>query len=192
MVLWYVVLYLAIINIFAFVLFGVDKRRARKQLWRISEKNLFLSAVFGGSVGALLGMYFFHHKTKHWYFVLGIPLILVVQAAILAVLWYLAAFVMTGQPQNLDEALAWQSEHYDTSFYEKLEKTDYTVTGSGEYVLHVQLLKNPKAKGRYIILSHGYTDNRIGSCRSGKGYKGKISGIAAAWTYLNILETFVK
>ena len=75
------ILYLCIINLAAFFLMASDKRRARKGLWRIPEKTLFLSAVLGGSAGALLGMYTFHHKTRHWYFVIGMPLILILQAA---------------------------------------------------------------------------------------------------------------
>ncbi len=67
------------INIAAFALFGADKKKARRGDWRISEKALFLSAVLGGSLGALIGMRLFHHKTKHWYFVIGILAILVLQ-----------------------------------------------------------------------------------------------------------------
>ena len=58
---------------------GLDKRKAKKNLWRIPEKTLFLSAILGGSAGAIAGMYVFHHKTRHWYFVIGMPLILVIQ-----------------------------------------------------------------------------------------------------------------
>ena len=73
------IVYLLLINIAAFALFGADKRKARRGDWRISEKALFLSAVLGGSLGALIDMHLFHHKTKHWYFVIGIPAILVLQ-----------------------------------------------------------------------------------------------------------------
>ena len=73
------IVYLLLINIAAFALFGADKKKARRGDWRISEKALFLSAVLGGSLGALIGMQLFHHKTKHWYFVIGIPAILVLQ-----------------------------------------------------------------------------------------------------------------
>ena len=59
--------YLLLMNLIAFVLMGLDKRRARRDKWRISEKTLFLPAVLGGSLGAILGMRLFHHKTKHWY-----------------------------------------------------------------------------------------------------------------------------
>ena len=74
-----VIIYLVLINLAAFVLMGLDKRKARKNLWRIPEKTLFLSAILGGSAGAIAGMYVFHHMTRHWYFVIGMPLILVIQ-----------------------------------------------------------------------------------------------------------------
>lgn len=73
-------IYLVFINIFAFLLMGIDKKKAKTGAWRISERNLFLSAVAGGSVGAILGMQIFRHKTKHWYFRLGMPAILIIQA----------------------------------------------------------------------------------------------------------------
>ena len=100
---------------------------------------------------------------------------LVIILAVLIILgllaaWLLAGFTMTGRRQTLDEAMQWQSEHYDTSFYQTTEKTDYTVSGTDGYVLHVQLLKNPEPTDRFIILSHGYTDNRIGSLKYVKMY----------------------
>lgn len=76
--------YLALINLFGFLLMGEDKRRAKNHLWRISEKNLFLCALLGGSLGVWAGMYVFRHKTKHWYFVAGMPLILAAQIFLLA------------------------------------------------------------------------------------------------------------
>ena len=74
-----VIIYLVLINLAAFVLMGLDKRKAKKNLWRIPEKTLFLSAILGGSAGAIAGMDVFHHKNRHWYFVIGMPLILVIQ-----------------------------------------------------------------------------------------------------------------
>ena len=71
--------YLIIANLAAFALMGADKRRAQRCRWRIPERTLFLSALVGGSLGAILGMYFFHHKTKHLHFVVGLPLILLAQ-----------------------------------------------------------------------------------------------------------------
>lgn len=73
--------YLVIINLLSLFLMAEDKRRARRHLWRIPERTLFAAALVGGSVGALLSMYLFRHKTRHWYFVVGMPLILVAQLA---------------------------------------------------------------------------------------------------------------
>ena len=71
--------YLLGMNILGFSLMFSDKRRAARGRWRIPERTLFLAAVFGGSLGSILGMWLFHHKTKHWYFALGMPLILFIQ-----------------------------------------------------------------------------------------------------------------
>ena len=80
--------YLVVINLVAFLMFGVDKSRARKHQWRVAERSLFLVALVGGSLGAICGMFFFRHKTKHWYFRLGLPLILLVQILLLAAVYY--------------------------------------------------------------------------------------------------------
>lgn len=79
---WMIAAYLIAVNICAFALMGIDKRRAKKKgARRIRERTLFLSALLGGGLGAFLGMWGFRHKTKHWYFVLGIPLITIAEAA---------------------------------------------------------------------------------------------------------------
>lgn len=83
----FILLYLLIINIFTFCIYGIDKRKAKKGKWRISEAILLLSAFAGGSVGALIAMYLFHHKTKHWKFKLGIPLFLFIH--IIIIIFYL-------------------------------------------------------------------------------------------------------
>ena len=83
-----IILYLIIINLLAFLLMGLDKRKAKRHKWRIPEKTLFLSAIIGGSIGALLGMQVFRHKTKHASFRIGMPCILIVQIA-LAVPYYI-------------------------------------------------------------------------------------------------------
>ena len=83
----------------------------------------------------------------------------------------LAGFVMTGKRQTLAEALTWQRDHYDISFYDALEKENYTVISELDgYVLHAQLLRCPEGSDRYVICSHGYTDNRIGSLKYARFY----------------------
>ena len=80
--------YLLLVNAAGFLLMLVDKIKARKNLWRIPESTLLLSAAIGGSIGSLAGMYTFRHKTKHLKFTLGVPAILILQIA--AVLYLLA------------------------------------------------------------------------------------------------------
>lgn len=75
--------YLVLVNLASFCLMGIDKRKAIKHKWRIPEKTLFLSALLGGSLGAVLGMQIFRHKTKHWYFVWGMPAILICQIGVI-------------------------------------------------------------------------------------------------------------
>ena len=105
-------------------------------------------------------------KKRKWPKRLLIGFLVLILVAIVAVPLLLASFVMTGgDRQTLDEAMQWQSERYDTSFYDELEKSDYEVAGYEGYTLHVELLKNPKATDRYVIISHGYTDNRMGALK---------------------------
>ncbi|MCR5789788.1 MAG: DUF1294 domain-containing protein [Lachnospiraceae bacterium] len=87
-------IYFAAINLAAFIIFGIDKGRAKRNRWRISEGTLFSLAIFGGSAGALLGMFCFHHKTQKKRFAIGIPLILFLQAALIA-------FILIAQPFSL-------------------------------------------------------------------------------------------
>ena len=78
----YFLLYLLLINAVAFLLLLVDKLKAKKNRWRIPERTLFGSALLGGSIGAILGMYTFRHKTRHLSFTLGMPAILIAQVAL--------------------------------------------------------------------------------------------------------------
>ena len=84
-------IYLVVVNLAAFLLYGSDKRRAKRRQWRVSERNLFLAAILGGSIGALAGMRAFRHKTRHWYFRFGIPLILVLQVLLVWAVYTKAA-----------------------------------------------------------------------------------------------------
>ena len=83
------ILYLLIINAAGLLLMLVDKYKAKKNLWRIPENILFLFAFLWGSLGTTLGMKFFRHKTKHWYFRYGFPAILILEiAGVLWLVWY--------------------------------------------------------------------------------------------------------
>ena len=75
----YIAIYLILVNLTGFIQMLADKQRAKKGAWRIPEKMLFLVAIIGGSIGSILGMYTFRHKTKHMSFVIGMPLILILQ-----------------------------------------------------------------------------------------------------------------
>ena len=76
-------IYLIAVNVVGFAMMGIDKNRAKRGEWCIPEKTLFTCALLGGSLGTTLGMSTFRHKTKHWYFKYGMPLILVVQVLLI-------------------------------------------------------------------------------------------------------------
>ena len=78
--------YLLAINVVAFIMYGIDKYKAKKATWRIPEATLLLLAVLGGSIGAWMGMKVWHHKTKHKKFKYGIPAILLIQIALMTYL----------------------------------------------------------------------------------------------------------
>ena len=77
-----VIAYLVVINIAGFASMGIDKSKAKRHAWRIPEATLFSIALLGGSIGSILGMQLFRHKTKHWYFVVGMPVIYFAQLAL--------------------------------------------------------------------------------------------------------------
>ena len=80
-----VLIYLVVINVVTFFMYGIDKWKAKKSRWRISEATLLMMAIIGGSIGAWLGMKVWHHKTLHKKFKYGVPLILITQLAL--ILW---------------------------------------------------------------------------------------------------------
>lgn len=83
-----IAIYVILINLFGLAVMGIDKYKAKKKTFRIPEATLFTVAIFGGSLGTTLGMFLFHHKTRHWYFLYGMPLILLVQLAIIYFLFH--------------------------------------------------------------------------------------------------------
>ena len=86
-----ILIYVIIMSIISFCQIGIDKGRAEKLAWRISERALFLTALIGGSFGCLIGMYFFHHKTRHLRFTLGIPLIMLLHIFALYLVFFILA-----------------------------------------------------------------------------------------------------
>lgn len=80
--------YLAVVNVITFLLFGIDKYKAKRSKWRIRESTLIWLSVSGGSIGAWLGMKVWHHKTQHKKFQYGIPFILFMQAGGAIAIWY--------------------------------------------------------------------------------------------------------
>lgn len=82
-----ILVYLLIMTIVGIIVMKVDKVKAEKQKWRIKERSLFLVSLLGGSLGTWLGMYIFRHKTKHWYFVVFMPLILILHVVLIAYLF---------------------------------------------------------------------------------------------------------
>lgn len=83
------VMYYAItLNILNFMLMGLDKWKAKKRAWRIPEATLFIIALIGGALGGTIGMHLFHHKTRHWYFRYGMPLIFLFHIALILFLMH--------------------------------------------------------------------------------------------------------
>ena len=89
-VLSYIAVYLFVINLAGFIVMAIDKSKARRNKWRVPEAILFLFAIFGGSIGCLLGMRIFHHKTQKPRFYIGMPVILGIQVLMLLYLIFLA------------------------------------------------------------------------------------------------------
>jgi uncharacterized membrane protein YsdA (DUF1294 family) len=75
----YIIIVLLVLNIFGFILVSLDKYKAKNRLWRIPERTFFLLSILGGSLGVYIGLFFFNHKTRRWYFMTLIPLIILAQ-----------------------------------------------------------------------------------------------------------------
>ncbi len=84
-----VLAYIALISVVAFAAMGIDKKKAEKHKWRVPEKVLFLFVLLGGGLGGILGMQIFRHKTKHWYFAVGFPLIAIIEYAAIIYLLFI-------------------------------------------------------------------------------------------------------
>lgn len=155
--------YIIIINLIGFLLMGTDKSRARRGRYRISEKTLFMTAVIGGSIGVLTGMYVFRHKTLHLTFVFGIPAILIIQLLIIGFLLSMNRKHMESPAQAVEYELELiQNLDADTiqSFvsYENLTGSQITPSETGpETTRAIQLFFR---NFRYKILNETITDDK--------------------------------
>ncbi|MCR5742333.1 MAG: alpha/beta hydrolase [Lachnospiraceae bacterium] len=91
--------------------------------------------------------------------------VVIVLVSLVVAMLLLARYTVHGKRQSLEEAKKWQSEHYDISWYDELDKYEYIVRTEDKYKLHVQIVRNPNKTDKYVILSHGYTDNRYGTLK---------------------------
>ena len=107
----YAVAYIVIVNILAFSFFGIDKSAAIQQKQRIPNRVLLLTAVFGGSLGSLVGMYTFRHKTKKWYYTITVPVLLLIQ--IVAAVLLLSSCGSSYTRISQDEAMQMMQEQTD-------------------------------------------------------------------------------
>lgn len=81
--------YILIVNLLGFAAMGIDKHKAKAGSYRIPEATLFILALIGGSIGSTIGMFFFRHKTRHWYFLVFMPAILILQViSVIAVCYF--------------------------------------------------------------------------------------------------------
>lgn len=173
-------LYVILINVVTFVIYGIDKLKARKSSWRIPEATLLWLAVCGGSIGAWLGMKVWHHKTLHKKFKYGVPAILVVHVIMLMLLGgaaYLIEYSLNpgGKDVKDNESYQYLDDNYPGTTQwidDMLEKgilRDTFVVNSEGLRLHAYHATHDKAKGT-VVLVHGYTDNAIRMMMLGKLY----------------------
>ena len=91
-----ILIYLIIINVLTFIVYGIDKYKAKHAKWRIPEATLLLLAAIGGSIGAWCGMKVWHHKTMHKKFLYGVPVIFLLPAAL--AVWIISKMTQTPMP----------------------------------------------------------------------------------------------
>ncbi len=90
-----IVVYFIAVNLWGLILMRIDKKRAERNFWRVSEFGLFIPAFFGGTIGCILGMHIFHHKTRHLKFTVGMPVVLAIQIAILIGVVFFSPYSIT-------------------------------------------------------------------------------------------------
>lgn len=163
--------YILIINLATLIAFGIDKRKAKKHNWRISEATLLWMTAFGGSIGAWAGMRLWHHKTLHKKFRYGVPLLFVLHLSIAVLLGsaiYMLQFSLC--PSGKEECVASMIERVRKSnpeapeWIEQMQKKnilrDTFILNNKGLRLHALYADRKDARGT-VVLSHGYTDNAI-------------------------------
>lgn len=123
--------YVIVSNLIGFLLMGIDKLKAKRRRYRIPERTLFLTAIFGGSIGMLIGMHLFRHKTLHRSFVLGIPMIMILQ-------FILISFVLSMNRKNMESPS--QAVRYELNLIQKLDENTIQSFVSYENLTSSQIL----------------------------------------------------
>lgn len=179
-------MYLLLINLITFAVYGIDKHKARKGKWRISESTLLLLAVVGGSIGAWAGMKVWHHKTLHKKFKYGVPTILALQillplTIIIGGSFYLLDYSLnpSGKEERDQQIVANMMHDYPETFafIQSAQKADilrdtFIVNDKG-IRLHAKYVSCPNAQGTAILV-HGYTDNLWSMMMFGEMYYNKL------------------
>ncbi len=156
----YVLLYLLIVNILGFIAMGIDKLRAKKHRWRIPEKTLFLLSLIGGSIGTFAGMWLFHHKTRHWYFVIGMPIILLLHICMAGgVIYYCNDYYRTDRSVKKelksDESISVMKLDDGTYVFEPNQAESAMIFypgGKVEYTAYAPLMEEMAKDGMMCIL----------------------------------------
>lgn len=162
-------LILAAINLVAFLAFGIDKLKARRHRWRISEASLLWLAALGGALGAWLGMHVWHHKTLHRKFRWGVPLLLILQLALAVLIggaMYLLSYSLdpSGREERDSQTMQRLRQGYPeaAAWVDSMEVCgalrDTFIVNSKGVRLHARYASNEEARGT-VVLVHGYTDN---------------------------------
>lgn len=172
-------IYTLIVNIIAFCAFALDKHKAQRDKWRISEASLLLTAVFGGALGAWLGMILCHHKTKHKKFRYFVPLLMVIQIMAIVLIGgslYLLDYSLKPavKAKRNAESITYLQEYYPgtAEWIDSMQTAgalrDTFITNQG-LRLHAFYAAHPDAKGT-VVLVHGYTDCAFRMTMLGKLY----------------------
>lgn len=174
-----IILFFVAINLLAFVLYGIDKWKARHQDWRISEATLLWVAALGGALGALIGMKVWRHKTQHKMFKYGIPALLLVQIVIVILLSgaaYLLSYSLNpvGREQRDNTSMEYLSQYPGVAEWVDSMQTvgslrDTFIRNNEDLRLHALCAAHKDAKGTAILV-HGYTDNALRMMMLGKLY----------------------